>query len=564
MQGGNYQIEYALGQGGFGITYRAMDLNLDRPVAIKEFYPQDYVHRDGTSGRVSVPTSDAETYHRWLQRFEREGRILAKLNHPGIVKVHALFKERDTAYLVMELLPGGTLRDELRSQPGRQLPERRVIEIMAALVDALDTVHREGVYHLDLKPDNVMLTPDRRTILVDFGAARQDMTSLSSDRSKKSTYAFTMEYAPPELIGGQPVSAASDLFELGTMLYEMLTGKRPEPAWNRLLRDTWEPTSLSAAWREMISRALRLRIEERPQTVKQWWQSYPVGKQHGPLGAEERARTIPEAYARQASEEHHPLVEPICKGQDNVPSIVPTVPVTPQSAPPPVPAPAYGGPPPPTYPLRNLTPSRRGQGKLIQQWLWINGMAQPLALGLANTAGSFVIETGDLFPHYEFAAPIAGLCLGAVVGGGQWWMLRRYFPRPHLVWWLGATIGGYILALWLGAKVGYELYYSLGQATGIFDDTVSDSVGALIGSAIVGGAQWVGYRQCGHRPSWLFLAALIGGNTIAWSVALWMFGAFDADFAPLVSLLGGVTIGLIFAGISGPVLVKQLRSQPPT
>jgi eukaryotic-like serine/threonine-protein kinase len=275
LRGGEYRIDYALGQGGFGITYRAADLNLERPVAIKEFYPQDYVYRDNSNGQVTMPTSDAETYARWLGRFEREGKILARLNHPGVVRVYSLFKENETAYLVMELLAGKTLKDELDVTPGQPLAEARVVEIMAALVDALDTVHGEGVYHLDLKPDNVMVTVEGRVVLVDFGAARQDMSSLTSRRSRKSTTAYTPEYAPLELLNGEATSTASDVFELGMILHEMLTGQRPAAAWDRLLRgDTWCPSELMEPWQGMVTGALRLRAEERPQNVREWWQIY--------------------------------------------------------------------------------------------------------------------------------------------------------------------------------------------------------------------------------------------------------------------------------------------------
>jgi eukaryotic-like serine/threonine-protein kinase len=275
LRGGEYRIDYALGQGGFGITYRAVDLNLERPVAIKEFYPQEYVYRDSSSGRLTMPTSEADAYERWLSRFEREGRILARLNHQGIVRVFSLFKENQTAYLVMELLAGRTLKDELDAIPGQPIAEPRVVEIMEALVEALDTVHCEGVYHLDLKPDNIMLTGDGRIVLIDFGSARQDLSSLTSRRGRKSTMAYTPEYAPLELLQGEGTSAASDVFELGMILHELLTGKRPEAAWDRLLRgDTWAPNGLAAPWREMVSEALRLKAEERPQNVKAWWSAY--------------------------------------------------------------------------------------------------------------------------------------------------------------------------------------------------------------------------------------------------------------------------------------------------
>ncbi|MUG98479.1 hypothetical protein F7734_41765 [Scytonema sp. UIC 10036] len=97
LRGGDYSIDYALGRGGFGITYRASHTSLEKLVAIKEFYPQEQAHREGTTGHLTVPTSQEESYQRGLQRFEREGRILAKLNHPNIVQVVDLFQERDTS-----------------------------------------------------------------------------------------------------------------------------------------------------------------------------------------------------------------------------------------------------------------------------------------------------------------------------------------------------------------------------------------------------------------------------------------------------------------------------------
>jgi eukaryotic-like serine/threonine-protein kinase len=306
LEGEKYRIDYPLGQGGFGITYRAFDLSLERPVAIKEFYPQDYVQRDTTSGGITMAADNAEPYQRWLQRFEREGRILARLTHAGIVKVHSLFKERETAYLVMELLQGGTLGDELSTHP-EGLPEKRVVQVMEALVSAVATVHQEGVFHLDLKPDNVMVTRDGRIVLVDFGAARQDMSGMAGCRSKKSTSAFTMEYAPPELIGGQPVSAASDIFELGMMLHEMLTGQRPDSAWNRFMRDTWSAAALVEPWQGMVSAALRLRPEDRPQGVQSWWQEYAdfVGR-----GERRRIeREAEEAAAREKTEQERRAAE---------------------------------------------------------------------------------------------------------------------------------------------------------------------------------------------------------------------------------------------------------------
>jgi serine/threonine protein kinase len=267
---GNYQIEYPLGRGGFGITYRAIDRNLQRPVAIKEFFPQDYAVREYMTGFLRPNTQKQGVYQRGLERFIREGRLLAGLDHPGIVRVYNAFQERDTAYLVMELIDGITLRDELNRQPGRKLPLNYTVDIVTKLVTALDCLHQQHIYHLDLSPDNVMLAERGRVILIDFGSSRQGM-------SGQTTQAYKEAYAPPEVLNGQGMGAESDVFELGMMLWELLTGERPPSAISRLTsviadgRDTWRPIGLDEPWAGLVSGAIRLKQQERPQKILAWW-----------------------------------------------------------------------------------------------------------------------------------------------------------------------------------------------------------------------------------------------------------------------------------------------------
>ncbi len=295
LRGGDYQIDYALGRGGFGITYRAAHTRLEKLVAIKEFYPQEQVHREGATGRLTVPKTAQAAYERGLQRFEKEGRILAKLNHANVVKVIDFFKERGTAYLVMELLAGGTLRDELDSQPGKRLSVERVKEIMIAFVDALTAVHQQGIYHLDLKPDNVIVTPEERIVLVDFGASRQDFGTRSGTRS--STHAYTEAYAPPEVMAGKGVGVESDLFELAMMLHEMLTGKLPPTALNRLMKDDWLPYELDEPWRGMVTAALQIQPQYRPKSLQEWWGTVLQFEEEQRRREEERKRQEAEREA---------------------------------------------------------------------------------------------------------------------------------------------------------------------------------------------------------------------------------------------------------------------------
>jgi serine/threonine protein kinase len=266
LRGTDYRIEYAIGRGGFGITYRAMHNVLDRHVAIKEFFPHEYAQRDTTAYSLSVPRDAHETYTRGLERFIKEGRILARLHHPNVVPVHDLFEERGTAYLIMELIEGHTLKDEMRRHPENRLPPDHVRGLMEQIVAALETVHRQDVYHLDIKPDNVLIGNNGRAILVDFGAARQGFSSLN-------TQAFTMDYAPPEIFAGADVSPASDIYETGILVHEMLTGARPPNALQRMHGQEWVPVNMEEPWRSLIASALRLKKEERPQSIQVWWET---------------------------------------------------------------------------------------------------------------------------------------------------------------------------------------------------------------------------------------------------------------------------------------------------
>lgn len=265
LREGTYRIDYPLGRGGFGITYRAFNTLLDKVVAIKEFYPEEQAFRDGATGSLNVPVTHQESYERGLQRFIREGRILAGINHDNVVRVYDLFKERNTTYLVMENINGQTLQDRLKAHPENRLPQKLVGKIIEQLVFALETVHQSNVYHLDLKPDNVLLTPEDRAVLVDFGAARQGFSS-------HTTQAYTLDYAAPEVIAGEDVGPESDIFELGIMLYEMLTGERPPSALKRLRKDNWEPEEIEDPWRSLVVDALQMRKEDRPNSVLAWWE----------------------------------------------------------------------------------------------------------------------------------------------------------------------------------------------------------------------------------------------------------------------------------------------------
>jgi len=255
-----YRIDYALGRGGFGITYRATHTGLEQMVAIKEYFPQDQATRTHDTREVSVPTAERETYSRGLSRFVREGRILAQLDHPGVVRVRDLLEERNTAYLVMDLVPGRTLRTELEARAGQPLAHEEVWSIFTQIAMALRTLHDNNVLHLDIKPENVLITPQRKAVLIDFGAARQGLGSTSS------SLALTVPYAPEELLAGTGIGPESDLFELGVLVFELLTGRLPPNVLQRRITP-WEPSGFEEPWQSILSRLLALQRDGRPESV---------------------------------------------------------------------------------------------------------------------------------------------------------------------------------------------------------------------------------------------------------------------------------------------------------
>ncbi|MGK7943429.1 MAG: protein kinase, partial [Microcystaceae cyanobacterium] len=269
LKNNTYSIEYPLGRGSFGITYCAQHQILKKKVAIKEFFPYNMAVRHDITKGLEILDNYQQSYQRALKRFLEEGQILAKLHHPNIVKVQDLFTERETAYLVMDLIEGKPLCVIQDQYPARKIPPDQVKQFMTPLVEALTTIHQAGIYHLDIKPENIIVDSHNQVVLIDFGAARQVI-----DTNTMGTRSYTESYAAPEIIIGGELGVESDIFELGMMLYELLTGALPPPALSRLLENAdWQPKNLSEPWNSLIITALALKKEDRPHSVPAWWQN---------------------------------------------------------------------------------------------------------------------------------------------------------------------------------------------------------------------------------------------------------------------------------------------------
>ncbi|MGB0774997.1 MAG: serine/threonine protein kinase, partial [Akkermansiaceae bacterium] len=168
-----YRIESVLGKGGFAITYLATDLDLAKKVVLKELLPDGIATRiDGHTVVTQTPAQQDD--FKWaVDSFLNEAKTLATFEHPNIVRVSRLFKENGTAYIVMPFIQGQTLKSIIKSSA--PLPQARIVEMLLPLLKGLEVVHRSDVLHRDIKPDNIFITEEGVPVLIDFGAARQQV-----------------------------------------------------------------------------------------------------------------------------------------------------------------------------------------------------------------------------------------------------------------------------------------------------------------------------------------------------------------------------------------------------
>ena len=232
---GRYTIEGVLGQGGFGITYLGMDELHEKPVAIKEFFPQGIVTRNiEYQDTVTVTfVGEKDNYEKGKERFLKEARTMAKFSKDeGIVKALDFFGINNTAYIVMEYLEGITLKQYLREN--QRIAPEDLIELLVPLIESLDEIHSQGMIHRDISPDNIMVLPDGRIKLMDFGAAR-DYTEFGE---KSLSIVLKPGYAPPEQYQTHGVQGPwTDIYALCATMYKCITGENPPDAIERVMDD---------------------------------------------------------------------------------------------------------------------------------------------------------------------------------------------------------------------------------------------------------------------------------------------------------------------------------------
>lgn len=270
VQVGEYRLLGAIGEGGFGIVYRALDLTLDRIVAIKEYMPSTLAGRKATN-QIHVRSQHRGAFDAGLRSFINEARLLAKFSHPALVHVYRFFEENGTAYMVMRHYDGQTLRTFLESHEGG-LSQPWLEAMLSPILDVLEMLHAADCYHRDIAPDNIFLQNNGVPVLLDFGAARR----IIGDMTQALTMVLKPGFAPIEQYvedGTMPQGAWTDVYQIGAVIYLAITGKPPATSVARMINDPM-PTlgeqnfpGYTARFYAGVQRALAVKPQDRAQSI---------------------------------------------------------------------------------------------------------------------------------------------------------------------------------------------------------------------------------------------------------------------------------------------------------
>ena len=266
----NYKIAKQLSGGGFSIVYLAHDEN-GVPVAIKEYLPSQLVLREEGSLVQATTAENLATFRYGMKCFFEEGRALAKINHPNVVRVTNFFRANETVYMVMRYERGKTMQDEIQSRK-RVIRESFIRRVFAEMLNGLREVHTHKLLHLDIKPANIYIRLDGSPVLLDFGAARQ---TLTVEKTKLSPM-YTPGFASPEQYKNRDLLGPwTDIYSVGATMFSCLAGFAPQAADQRLQND--KLVSAKKLWGgqyseqllEIIDWCLQLNYMDRPQSVFQ-------------------------------------------------------------------------------------------------------------------------------------------------------------------------------------------------------------------------------------------------------------------------------------------------------
>ena len=268
LQGGKYEIVRTLGQGGFGITYKAEQVLLHREVAVKEFFMKDCCERDLSTSHVSVGTgSQRELVRKFREKFLREAQMIAALDNPHIVKIHDVFEENGTAYYVMENLPGGSLTDKVKKEG--PLSEAQAEKYIRQVADALSYLHERDTVHLDVKPSNILLNAKGEAVLIDFGISKH--YDKAGEQTSSTPVGISKGYAPLEQGRDGDVSQfgpSTDIYALGATLYHLVSGQVPPEASVVVEEGLDRPQGVSDRLWNVIVKSMQPKRKDRPQSIE--------------------------------------------------------------------------------------------------------------------------------------------------------------------------------------------------------------------------------------------------------------------------------------------------------
>ena len=274
LQGGKYEIVRTLGQGGFGITYEALQVGLGRKVAVKEFFMKDCCERDEETIIVTVPTqSNRELVDKFKAKFLREARMIASFDHAHIVRVTDVYEENGTAYYVMDNLPGGSLTERVKKEG--PLSEAQAEKYIRQVADALAYIHERNTLHLDVKPSNILLNAKGEAVLIDFGISKH--YDKAGEQTSSTPVGISKGYAPLEQGRDGDVSQfgpSTDIYALGATLCHLVSGQVPPEA-SIVNEDGLEkPEGVSDRIWNVITQAMQPRRKDRPQSIAEFLQLF--------------------------------------------------------------------------------------------------------------------------------------------------------------------------------------------------------------------------------------------------------------------------------------------------
>ena len=280
-----YTIERVLGQGGFGITYLAHDRNLERSVAIKEYLPTSFAYRHADYSVKPITGDHRENFSWGLGSFLKEAQTLARFSHPNIVRVHSVFEENNTAYMVMEYEHGRNLGSVYQQRS--HLDQKFFDQVFFPIFDGLKEIHNFGFIHRDIKPANIYIRDDNTPVLIDFGSARQTSQQQTGEMTTLVSHGYTPLEQYSANYGDQ--GPWTDIYALAATMYEGVAGQKPEESLGRagslmrtkqdsLIRlDTQDYPQFNQMFLDAVYAGLKLEPEGRPRNLQEWSELFQTG-----------------------------------------------------------------------------------------------------------------------------------------------------------------------------------------------------------------------------------------------------------------------------------------------